>query len=69
LSAIPFISNGQPLEVIRNCVMLLMLNGVYALRAYTEERHLSRDPIYRQYQQAMARQGLVARMRRLLQFA
>lgn len=28
---------------------LTLLNGVYALRAWTEERHLSKDPSYRAY--------------------
>ena len=32
-----------------DCVRLLLLNAVYVLRALTEERHLSRDPVYREY--------------------
>lgn len=31
------------------CVRLLLLNAIYVLRALTEERHLSRDPVYREY--------------------
>jgi len=32
-----------------SAIFLLLLNGVYALRAWTEERHLSLDPDYRAY--------------------
>lgn len=32
-----------------DCIRLLLLNGIYVMRALTEERHLSRDPAYRQY--------------------
>jgi protein-S-isoprenylcysteine O-methyltransferase Ste14 len=31
------------------CMRLLLLNGIYVLRALTEEKHLSRDPVYRDY--------------------
>ena len=32
--------------MIRACLLLLLLNGIYYLRARTEEAHLSRDPAY-----------------------
>ena len=31
------------------CIRLVLLNGIYVLRALTEERHLARDPAYREY--------------------
>jgi len=46
--SMPFLG-GSALEVLRHCLLLLALNGIYYLRAKTEERHLSRDPVYRQY--------------------
>ena len=36
-------------EALRCSVLLLCVNGLYVLRAWTEERHLSRDAVYRQY--------------------
>ena len=34
---------------LQTAFFLVCLNGVYALRAWTEERHLSEDPDYREY--------------------
>jgi protein-S-isoprenylcysteine O-methyltransferase Ste14 len=34
---------------LQTAFFLVGLNGVYALRAWTEERHLSMDPTYREY--------------------
>jgi protein-S-isoprenylcysteine O-methyltransferase Ste14 len=34
---------------IQAVVQLMLVNGLYVLRALTEERHLSRDPHYREY--------------------
>ena len=31
------------------CIRLVLLNAIYVGRAITEERHLSRDPVYREY--------------------
>ena len=47
--AMPFMASGSAWEALRLCLLLLLLNGVYLLRARTEERHLSRDPDYRAY--------------------
>jgi hypothetical protein len=41
--------NSSVLETIRDSVLLLLLNGVYYVRAKTEERHLALDPVYLQY--------------------
>jgi hypothetical protein len=43
----------------------LLLNGVYALRAWTEERHLRRDPAYVRYAEWIDQHGLAVRLRRL----
>lgn len=46
--AIPFIGDDV-LESVRLCILLLGLNGIYYLRAKTEERHLLNYDSYRQY--------------------
>jgi protein-S-isoprenylcysteine O-methyltransferase Ste14 len=38
-----------PTMTLTKAFFLTLLCGVYALRAWTEERHLSRDPDYREY--------------------
>ncbi len=51
LISIPFIPmDGDWASVARNCIALLCLNGIYTMRAVTEERHLGRDPAYTDYQ-------------------
>jgi protein-S-isoprenylcysteine O-methyltransferase Ste14 len=48
--SMPFlVTAGGPVEALRNCVLLLAVNGVYYWRAKTEERHLLADPAYRAY--------------------
>ena len=46
LIAVPFVYYDKTtyLSVLRDCAALLALNGIYFLRARTEERHLSSDP-------------------------
>lgn len=39
----------MPTMTLTKAFFLSLLCGVYALRAWTEERHLSRDPEYREY--------------------
>lgn len=58
LIAIPFIPQGSPAEMIRNCLILLCVNFIYFLRAKTEERHLSRDPTYVAYAEWIERHGM-----------
>ncbi len=50
LVTIPFIPTSGWAEAVRGCAALLIVNGVYAIRAWTEERHLGADPAYRAYQ-------------------
>ena len=63
LISVPFLVQGSALESVRHCALLLGLNGIYWLRAVTEERHLGRDPEYRRYAAWIARHGLVGRLR------
>ena len=56
--SIPFIANGTPYEALRHCLLLLALNGIYVLRAKTEEWHLSRDPVYVEYARWMEEHGM-----------
>jgi protein-S-isoprenylcysteine O-methyltransferase Ste14 len=58
--SLPFLGDGG-WQAARHAALLLMLNGVYALRAWTEERHLSRDPAYVAYASWMTRNGLFPR--------
>lgn len=49
LMAMPFLSTAGWPEALRHSLMLLAVNGLYFLRARTEERHLSYDPTYVAY--------------------
>ncbi len=49
LIAMPFMVNTTITEALRHSALLLLLNGIYYVRAKTEERHLALDPVYRQY--------------------
>jgi len=64
LISVPFLNSAGVVPALRHCVMLALLNGIYFLRAKTEERHLSRDPVYVAYQEWIATHGLIARARR-----
>lgn len=63
--SVPFLAD--PSQALRRCSLLLLVNGLYALRALTEERHLAQDPVYRQYQEWMGRHGLFSWARSALQ--
>ena len=65
LISIPFLSNAGWIAGLKQSLLLLALNGVYALRAYTEERHLSFDSDYRAYREYIRTHGLVARVMRI----
>jgi protein-S-isoprenylcysteine O-methyltransferase Ste14 len=47
--SMPFMMTTSLAETIRHCLLLLMVNGIYYLRAKTEERHLLLDPVYADY--------------------
>lgn len=67
LMSMPFAVAG-PGEALRRSVLLLLLNGVYFLRARTEERHLSRDPRYVEYALWMNEHGMFRALGRWLPF-
>jgi len=60
-SVLPFmVSSGSPLEGVRNCVFLLVVNAIYYWRARTEEAHLiAEDPKYAEYHAWMEQHGFV----------
>jgi protein-S-isoprenylcysteine O-methyltransferase Ste14 len=64
--SMPFLSVLGPAAALRHCLLLGLLNGVYYLRAKTEERHLAADPAYVAYAAWIAERGLFARLRRSL---
>jgi protein-S-isoprenylcysteine O-methyltransferase Ste14 len=62
LATMPFLTvTGNPVDMIRNCVILGLVSGVYYWRARTEERHLSADPAYVEYAEWMERNGPIPR--------
>jgi hypothetical protein len=63
---VPFLGNQTPIEALLHCLALLGVNAIYALRAWTEERHLNTDPDYRAYALWISTHGLVARAGRLI---
>ncbi len=65
LISIPFMLNVNFAQSLRGCMLLCMLNGIYYLRAKTEERHLSLDPVYQQYARWIEPHGLLRGLNRL----
>jgi protein-S-isoprenylcysteine O-methyltransferase Ste14 len=63
LISVPFIAVA-PAAALTNCTHLLAINCIYYLRARTEERHLSQDPVYVQYALWINEHGLLARLGR-----
>jgi protein-S-isoprenylcysteine O-methyltransferase Ste14 len=63
--SLPFLTTGSWVVAVQASALLLGVNLIYVVRAVTEERHLARDPVYRQYQQFIAEDGLWARLKRL----
>jgi protein-S-isoprenylcysteine O-methyltransferase Ste14 len=66
--SVPFLigADGSLADTLRHCSLLLLLGGIYFLRARTEEAHLSHDPDYRSYAEWIAVHGLFARLRGLV---
>lgn len=64
LIAIPFISSDDSFTTaFRNCLLLACVNGIYYLRAKTEEKHLYQDPVYVKYAVWISKNGIVATCR------
>lgn len=67
LVSVPFLSaTGDWLLSLQCCLLLAGVNLIYFARAVTEERHLARDPTYREYQDFIAEHGLFANLRKLV---
>ncbi|MGH7434981.1 MAG: isoprenylcysteine carboxylmethyltransferase family protein, partial [Polyangiaceae bacterium] len=49
LASVPFLPHKGLIPAFQHCVLLGCVNAVYFGRARTEERHLSRDPVYVEY--------------------
>jgi hypothetical protein len=60
--SVPFVAGAGWATAMQSCLMLGAANLIYYLRARTEERHLAADPVYRDYQNYIATQGLFARL-------
>ncbi|HEY4488808.1 MAG TPA: isoprenylcysteine carboxyl methyltransferase [Candidatus Paceibacterota bacterium] len=56
--SVPFFAISPP-EAVRLCLLLLLVNCVYTLRGYAEERMLSRDPTYVAYARWIEAHGLL----------
>ena len=60
LISMPFLSTIGTADAIKHCLLLLLVNFVYLLRARTEERHLSWDKDYRNYAKYIEISGIFA---------
>jgi len=65
LISLPFMISDSLLDSLRRCLLLLLLNGIYYLRAKTEERHLSLDPVYVRYADWIAEHGVLRVLERI----
>jgi protein-S-isoprenylcysteine O-methyltransferase Ste14 len=65
LISMPFMVNVSVAQSLRCCLLLAMLNGIYYLRAKTEERHLSLDPVYERYARWIDAHGLLRGLNRI----
>ena len=63
--SVPFVTQGTVSVILNHCLLLVALNFIYVMRAKTEERHLSRDPVYVQYALWIDRHGMFRFIRRL----
>jgi protein-S-isoprenylcysteine O-methyltransferase Ste14 len=65
LISTPFLLSGGVQATLRRCLLLGLLNFIYYLRAKTEERHLSLDPVYRSYADWIDAHGLLRGLNRI----
>jgi protein-S-isoprenylcysteine O-methyltransferase Ste14 len=65
LISTPFMLSGGVQATLRRCLLLGLLNFIYYLRAKTEERHLSLDPVYRRYADWIDAHGLLRGLNRI----
>jgi protein-S-isoprenylcysteine O-methyltransferase Ste14 len=66
MMSVPFATHSTLHGAIRGTICLLLTNAIYWLRAWTEERHLKKDPEYQAYCTWMEQFGLWAEIRRWL---
>jgi protein-S-isoprenylcysteine O-methyltransferase Ste14 len=66
LVSIPFLSNEGFLIGFKHCLILLLVNFIYFMRAKTEERHLSKDTTYVQYALAINQTGIFKTLYKVL---
>lgn len=66
LISMPFMVNSTVDESVRHCLLLLLLNVIYLLRARTEERHLSQDADYCAYARYIEAHGMLRSVGRKL---
>ena len=64
--SMPFVAGAGWAQAAQSCLLLGGVNLIYLLRARTEERHLSRDPVYRDYAAFIAEHGLLANIRKAI---
>jgi protein-S-isoprenylcysteine O-methyltransferase Ste14 len=64
--SVPFLMvDGNWVNSIKHCIALFVINFMYFMRAKTEERHLSRDPIYVAYATWMNDHGVLRFLNRV----
>jgi protein-S-isoprenylcysteine O-methyltransferase Ste14 len=63
--SMPFMLTGSWGDTLRHSLLLASLNFIYYLRAKTEERHLSLDPVYVQYAQWIDEHGVLRALNQL----
>jgi isoprenylcysteine carboxyl methyltransferase (ICMT) family protein YpbQ len=61
---VPFAGGADWADSLRLSLLLVGVNVIYYLRAKTEEWHLSRDPVYREYAAWIDEHGLFAKLKR-----
>lgn len=64
--SMPFLTSMEWQLAARNCLLLLFVNGIYYVRARTEENHLSRWPEYVAYAEAMNARSIFAPLGKLV---
>jgi hypothetical protein len=63
--SVPFLGALPWWAKLQHCLLLLALNGIYFLRAKTEERHLSLDPVYVEYARWIDGNGILRWMQHI----
>jgi protein-S-isoprenylcysteine O-methyltransferase Ste14 len=62
LSAMPFVTANGWEFAVKGCLLLGAVNAIYLVRARTEERHLSQDPVYVAYAEWIREHGDLIRL-------